>query len=128
MADPTTDGNRARGLARVVSVAEATSFLLLLVATGVKYGADAPGGVRVLGPVHGALFIAYCVLVPYIAITHRWRPRRTLLALGASVLPVAPFFVERAWLRGASRPAPTAPPPATPPPTTLTTDGAKRGH
>jgi integral membrane protein len=127
MADRTTDRNRARGLARVVSVAEATSFLLLLVATGVKYGADAPGGVRVLGPVHGALFIAYCVLIPYVAITHRWRLRRALLALGASVLPLAPFFVERAWLRDASRPAPPAPPTA-PPLTTLTTDGAKRGH
>ncbi|WP_018634920.1 DUF3817 domain-containing protein [Parafrankia elaeagni] len=87
------------GAARLVSLAEATSFLLLLVATAVKHGADEEIGVKVLGPVHGALFIAYCLLVLYVSVLRRWRPVRTLLALGASVLPVAPFFVERHWLR-----------------------------
>ncbi|WP_163547832.1 DUF3817 domain-containing protein [Candidatus Frankia nodulisporulans] len=85
--------------ARAVSLAEATSFLLLLVATVIKYAADHPGGVRVLGPIHGVLFLTYCALVGYLAFAGRWPRRRTVLALVASVLPVAPFFVERRWLR-----------------------------
>ncbi|MCK9896559.1 DUF3817 domain-containing protein [Frankia sp. AgB32] len=105
---------RIRAAARAVSLAEATSFLLLLVATGIKYGADHPQGVRVLGPIHGVLFLAYCALVGYLAFTERWPRRRTILALVASVLPVAPFFVERHWLRG---PAPAATPTTAPPAT-----------
>jgi integral membrane protein len=90
---------RLVALARVVSIAEAVSFLLLLVATAVKYGAGVPGGVTVLGPVHGGLFIAYCVFVLAVAVVRGWPVVRTLLALGAAVLPVAPLLVERAWLR-----------------------------
>ncbi|WP_018500142.1 DUF3817 domain-containing protein [Parafrankia discariae] len=95
----TRDGVWPMGAARAVSLAEATSFLLLLIATAVKYGADHEIGVKILGPVHGGLFIAYCLLVLYVGSLRRWPVRRTLLALGASVLPVAPFFVERHWLR-----------------------------
>ncbi|CAO5243907.1 DUF3817 domain-containing protein [Frankia sp. AgKG'84/4] len=107
---------RIRAAARAVSLAEATSFLLLLVATAVKYAAEHPQGVRVLGPIHGVLFLAYCALVGYLAFTERWARRRTILALVASVLPVAPFFVERHWLRDPAAPpaATTAPPAAKP--------------
>lgn len=115
-APPTGRGARnVLGAARAVSIAEATSFLLLLVATAVKHGADQELGVKVLGPIHGTLFLAYCALVLTVGFTHRWRAGRTLLALGASVLPVAPFFVERAWLRSAAPAAPatiTAPVPS----------------
>jgi integral membrane protein len=97
--------------ARVVSLAEATSFLLLLIATAIKYGADHPQGVKVLGPVHGVLFLAYCALVGYLSFAGRWPRRRTVLALVAAVLPFAPFVVERRWLRPGTlaqggRPAP----------------------
>ncbi|OAA28733.1 integral membrane protein [Frankia sp. EI5c] len=100
MSEPAAqDGFWPVGAARAVSLAEATSFLLLLVATAVKHGADQEIGVRILGPLHGALFVTYCLLVLYVSVLRRWRAGRTLLALGASVLPVAPFFVERHWLR-----------------------------
>jgi integral membrane protein len=112
--------------ARAVSLAEATSFLLLLVATGIKYGADHPQGVRVLGPIHGVLFLAYCALVGYLAFVGRWTRRRTVLALVASVLPVAPFFVERHWLRGdAGGPGTPSPAPA---PTRADSEPAGRGR
>ncbi|WP_433474111.1 DUF3817 domain-containing protein [Spirillospora sp. CA-142024] len=91
---------------RFVSVAEAVSFLLLLlVAMPLKYGADAPAGVQLMGPVHGTLFLAYVALVFLVREQLRWDVRRTVLALGAGVLPVAPFFVERHWTRRAAEPA-----------------------
>ncbi|WP_250282127.1 MULTISPECIES: DUF3817 domain-containing protein [unclassified Frankia] len=92
-------GDQLLAAARLISIAEATSFLLLLAATVIKHTADHPGGVRVLGPIHGVLFLAYCALIVAVATTRHWATRRTLLALGASVLPVAPYFVERRWLR-----------------------------
>ncbi|RFU37072.1 DUF3817 domain-containing protein [Actinomadura logoneensis] len=90
---------------RIVSVAEAVSFLvLLLVAMPVKYAGGEPVVVQIMGPIHGVLFIAYVILVLAGRGAVGWDNKRTLLALIASVLPVAPFFVERNWLR----PAPDA--------------------
>jgi integral membrane protein len=91
---------------RLVSIAEAASFLLLLlVAMPLKYGADAPAGVQLMGPVHGVLFMAYVGLVFLVREQLRWDLKRTILALGAAVLPVAPFFVERHWTTPADAPA-----------------------
>nr|WP_084693072.1 DUF3817 domain-containing protein [Actinomadura atramentaria] len=88
---------------RVVSIAEATSFLLLLlVAMPLKYAADFPAAVSVVGMLHGVLFLAYVGSVYFVREELGWSWGRTLAALVASVLPVAPYFVERRW---ASSPA-----------------------
>ncbi|WP_322749612.1 MULTISPECIES: DUF3817 domain-containing protein [unclassified Frankia] len=117
---------RLLATAQVVSIAEATSFLLLLVATTIKYGAGHPGGVRILGPIHGGLFLAYCAIMIALARSRRWPMSKTLLALGAAVLPIAPYIVERRWLHvpaaghpptpaGSSTTSTTAPTPGTAP-------------
>lgn len=83
---------------RYVSVGEALSFVLLLVATAVKYGAGHQQGVQVLGPIHGVLFLAYVALVFVVRSEVGWDTRRTILGLVASVVPLAPIYVERNWL------------------------------
>ena len=89
---------------RYVSIAEATSFLVLLIAAVLKrWGPQDELGVQVMGPIHGALFLAYVGLALFVAVRRRWRPRRTLVVLAASVLPVAPFILERTWLREEER-------------------------
>ncbi|TDC58069.1 DUF3817 domain-containing protein [Actinomadura sp. KC345] len=94
---------------RLVSIAEAASFLLLLlVAMPLKYGADMEVGVQLMGPIHGILFIAYVGMVFLVREALRWDMKRTVLALGASVLPVAPFLVERHWTTPAETPASSA--------------------
>ncbi|MFD0688397.1 DUF3817 domain-containing protein [Actinomadura fibrosa] len=85
---------------RIVSIAEAVSFLvLLLIAMPFKYMADAPAGVQIMGPIHGILFLAYVGLVFVVRQPLRWDLKRTALALVASVLPVAPFLVEHYWAK-----------------------------
>lgn len=86
---------------RYVALAEATSFLLLLVATIVKYQADAPIGVKVLGPVHGALFLAYALLGLLVAIRLEWRPWKAVAVLFAAVVPFGGYVVDRKVLAGA---------------------------
>lgn len=89
---------------RWVSLAEATSYLLLLVATLLKYtGPEEEIGVQVLGPIHGALFLAYVVVAVVVAFRRRWPVMRTLVVLAASVIPAAPFVVDRVWLREEER-------------------------
>lgn len=48
---------------RWIALAEATSFIALLIAAVIKRTGDNEIGVQVLGPIHGLLFIAYAVNV-----------------------------------------------------------------
>ncbi|WP_030169531.1 DUF3817 domain-containing protein [Spirillospora albida] len=88
---------------RIVSIAEAASFLvLLLIAMPLKYIADFPAAVSLVGAIHGVLFMGYVGLVFVVREQLGWNMTRTVLALIAAVLPVAPFFVERHWARPAA--------------------------
>lgn len=96
--DPTPGETRRRrwlnGL-RWLSLTEGVSLLLLMgVAMPLKYLADRPGAVHVVGWVHGVLFI---VLVAALAVAWRRVPIPTSLAFGvfvASLLPFGPFVVD----------------------------------
>ena len=82
---------------RIVALAEATSFLALLVATYIKYSDDAPGGVQVLGPLHGFLFLAYVFMALNLRASAGWDTRTTALVLLGAVLPFGGFAVDR-WI------------------------------
>ena len=82
---------------RFVALVEATSFLVLLVATYVKYANDSPGGVSIMGPVHGVLFLAYVVIAPNARGPARWSNRTTLVVLLGAVVPLGGFIVDW-WL------------------------------
>lgn len=75
---------------------EGISFLvLLLIAMPLKYLAGEPQAVRIVGGLHGGLFVAYVGLLWWTASRERW-PRRWLLeGLIASVVPLAVFWFER---------------------------------
>jgi len=79
-----------------VAIAEAISFLVLLSATVVKRGFDGPeAGVKLMGPVHGVLFLTYVLLVILVAADERWRLKRTLLTLLCAVVPFGGFIADR---------------------------------
>ncbi len=82
---------------RITALAEATSFVLLLVATYVKHAHDEPVGVQVLGPLHGLLFIAYGLLALNLAPRAGWSAMTTIWVLVAAVVPFGGFVVDR-WL------------------------------
>ena len=82
---------------RYVALAEATSFLILLVASVIKHTQDAEAGVQVMGPIHGVLFLAYVVIALAVREASGWSPRATLGVLIAAVAPFGGFVVDR-WL------------------------------
>jgi integral membrane protein len=94
---------RAAALARVfrvVAVAEACSWVGLLVGMAFKYLVVFDDvGVRVFGPIHGALFMAYVIVALLTARTFRWSAATTLLALAASIPPAATIWFERRAVR-----------------------------
>jgi integral membrane protein len=90
-------------LVRLVSIAEACSWAGLLVGMVVKYLVVFDDiGVRVFGPIHGALFVAYVAVALLAARVLRWDLRTTVLALLASIPPLATLWFER-WARRTGR-------------------------
>ncbi len=78
---------------------EGGSFLLLLlVAMPLKYYADMPIGVKVLGPIHGVLFLGYCAFALNAALDQKWPLSKHLLAYAAAVLPFGTWVFERKYL------------------------------
>lgn len=87
-------------LFRIIAILEGISYLLLLgICMPLKYGLGIPEPTYPVGLAHGVLFISYCSLVLYYAFDQKWTLKNTFLALVASLLPVAPFLVEKKLLR-----------------------------
>lgn len=82
---------------RVASLVEAVSYLVLLGCVIAKYAFDAAGegGVPIMGPTHGTIFLAYAALVLVGREEQRWTGGQTLLALVLSAVPLGGFYVER---------------------------------
>lgn len=90
---------RYRVLAYVVGV---LLLVLVLVAMPLKYLADRPGLVAVVGPLHGFLYMVYLAVAFDLAVRARWSLRRTLPLLLAGTVPGMSFVAERkatAWVR-----------------------------
>jgi integral membrane protein len=82
---------------RVVALTEATTFLLLLIASVLKRTADAPIGVTILGPIHGAFFVAYVLIALNLKAEQGWSTKETGYILLGAVLPFGGYVVDR-WL------------------------------
>ena len=85
---------------RTIAIAEGWSFLILLgIAMPLKYIFDMPMAVKVVGWLHGVLFIGYWVLAVPLFTKLKWDVER-IVGLGlASIIPFGTFVMERKWLR-----------------------------
>lgn len=90
---------------RYVALAEATSFLALIVAAVVKRTDGSEVGVHILGPIHGLLFIAYVLMALQLRSECGWTNKQTFWILVGAVLPFGGYVVDR-WLVGRERTAP----------------------
>nr|WP_285509537.1 DUF3817 domain-containing protein [Actinokineospora sp. NBRC 105648] len=85
---------------RVVALAEAVSWIGLLVGMFVKYATDLGDfGVKVFGPIHGAVFVAYLVVTWFTSRQLGWNRWTTVWAFACSVPPLATLVYERWALR-----------------------------
>jgi integral membrane protein len=82
---------------RYIALAEATSFLALLVASFLKHQDKGELGVSILGPIHGLLFIAYVVIALRLRPEQGWSNKVTFWILIGAVLPFGGYVVDW-WL------------------------------
>ncbi len=87
-------------LFRVVGLLEAISFLiLLLVAMPLKYIWGQPEAVKIVGAVHGGLFLFYGFFAVVLYQNLKWTFGKLILAWTAAVVPLGTIFFDRKYLR-----------------------------
>jgi integral membrane protein len=89
---------RYRVMAWVVGIG---LIVLVLVGVPLKYAADQPAVVAVVGPVHGFLYIVYLLCTLDLAIRSRWRLTKMVLVMLAGTVPFLSFVAERVVTRQA---------------------------
>jgi integral membrane protein len=81
---------------RKVSLAEGCSLLiLLLIAMPLKYFFNFPEAVKVVGWIHGVLFIVYVVMLLVLEVRYRWSFLFLAAAFFASLIPFGTFVLDR---------------------------------
>lgn len=84
---------------RIIALLEGVSYILLLfIATPIKYIADDPTYVRILGMPHGLLFIAYIAIAFILKPEQQWNNRTFLVILVASLIPFGTFYIDKKFL------------------------------
>ncbi|MEO7176180.1 MAG: DUF3817 domain-containing protein [Saprospiraceae bacterium] len=76
--------------------AEGVSYLvLLLIAMPLKYMADMPQAVKIVGSLHGVLFVLYMIYLLLGAVKLKWPFSLLVKAFLLSLIPTGTFFLER---------------------------------
>lgn len=93
--------NSGIGRLRLLGFLEGASLLLLLfVAVPVKYLLHDPSWVKLIGPVHGALFLLFIINTFSVAVERSWRfSTQTWKVLVACLIPFGTYYIDRAFLR-----------------------------
>lgn len=91
---PRTDGVLAayRVLAVLVGVGLLT---LVVVGLPLKYAANEPDVVKIVGPVHGFLYVVYFLLSLQLWLRERWAAKFEILVVCAGFVPFLSFYAER---------------------------------
>jgi integral membrane protein len=87
-------------LFRIIALLEGLSYILLLgVAVPIKYFADDPQYVKMLGMPHGLLFLAYIVFAIWLKPDYGWKKNRFIWVLLASIIPFGTLVVDYKFLK-----------------------------
>jgi integral membrane protein len=80
----------------MIALAEGTSFLILLfIAMPMKYFMGMPLAVRIVGSIHGLLFLLYIAQLARLRTKYQWDNRFSIQAFAASILPFGTFLFDK---------------------------------
>jgi integral membrane protein len=84
------------GRLRLYAFLEGVSLLVLLfIAMPVKYLMEDPSWVKVIGPIHGALFLLFVFGAITVGVEEKWKFRTTTwIVLLASFIPFGTFYID----------------------------------
>jgi integral membrane protein len=88
------------GRLRLIGFLEGLSFLVLLgIAMPLKYFLGIPEAVRVVGMLHGILFIVFIFLTVQATVYYNWSVWKMFALWIASILPFGTFYADYKFLR-----------------------------
>ena len=94
--------NSTIGRFRLVAFLEGLSFIILLfIAMPMKYLDDNPEPVRVVGGIHGFLFVAFAILLVMTWVEKRWSFKTAFLVFLSSLVPFGTFYIDHKILKPA---------------------------
>lgn len=92
----------AMGWFRFVTIIEGISYVLLLgVGLPTKLIMGNEEITRILGSIHGGLFIAFGLLLLYVGLRMKWSLYKMALIFIASFIPIGNFVIDRKVLKQA---------------------------
>jgi len=81
---------------RLASILDGISYLVLLgIAMPLKYAADMPLAVRIVGSLHGGLFLLLCWFLLEALLRRRLSFGWCVIVFLCALVPFAPFFLDR---------------------------------
>lgn len=85
------------GRLRIIAVLEGISLLtLVFIAVPLKYGFDNPAFVKMMGPIHGSLFLLFLFNTLSAGVEQNWKFKDTTWkVLLACIIPFGTFYIDR---------------------------------
>lgn len=87
------------GQLRILAILEGISFLLLGITMWLKYAYEMGLPNKIVGMVHGVLFIAFVVWVFIVGNKRKWNMKLYLIFALASILPLGTFIADWKYLK-----------------------------
>lgn len=89
------------GRLRILGALEGLSLLVLIfIAVPMKYYFGNPAGTKLIGPVHGVLFLLFVFNTLSVGVEQQWKFRQTTWkVLLACIIPFGTFYIDRKILR-----------------------------
>lgn len=85
------------GRLRIIAILEGFSLLtLVFIAVPLKYGFDNPALVKMMGPIHGSLFLLFLFNTLSVGVEQNWKFKETTWkVLLACIIPFGTFYVDK---------------------------------
>ncbi|PJJ66919.1 MULTISPECIES: DUF3817 domain-containing protein [Chryseobacterium] len=85
------------GRLRIIAILEGISLLtLVFIAVPMKYGFDNPAFVKMMGPIHGSLFLLFLFNTLSVGVEQNWKFKETTWkVLLACIIPFGTFYIDR---------------------------------
>tara|TARA_B000000475_G_C15770768_1_gene355185 strand:+ start:76 stop:357 length:282 start_codon:yes stop_codon:yes gene_type:complete len=88
-----------KNIFRLIAILEGLSYILLLIATPIKYLFGNEQYVKALGMPHGILFILYIFFAILIQKKMNWNNKNLIIVILASIVPFGTFYIDYKYLK-----------------------------
>ncbi len=82
-----------------IAIAEGISYLAFALTMPLKYGLDILWPNKIIGMLHGILFMAYVILAYLVTKKQQWSNKRFLILFIASIIPFGTFYIDKKYIK-----------------------------